>query len=110
MMETVAVGPGSGGKGGDRQTRSVHLKPEILRSGAVVVEPAKKARLGGLIAATGKVDSNADRTAHVSPRIPGKVVWVGASLGDTVAAGKVLARLDSVELGGALSAYYKDRS
>ena len=110
-METVAVGPGSGGKeGGDKQTRSVHVKPDILQSGAVVVEPAKKARLGGLIEATGKVESNADRTAHVSPRIPGKVVWVGASLGDTVAAGQVLARLDSVELGGALSEYYKDRS
>ena len=110
-METVAVGPGSGGKeGGDKQTRSVHVKPDILQSGAVVVEPAKKARLGGLIEATGKVESNADRTAHVSPRIPGKVVWVGASLGDTVAAGQVLARLDSVELGEALSEYYKDRS
>ena len=109
--ETVAARPGGEGKeGGDRQTRGVRLKPEIVQSGAVVVETAKKAALGGLIVATGKVESNADRTAHVSPRIPGKIVWVGASLGDAVAAGQVLARLDSVELGQALSEYRKARS
>ncbi len=109
--ETVAAGTGSEGKeGGDKETRGVRLKPEILQSRAVVVETAKKMALGGLIAATGKVESNADRTAHVSPRIPGKIVWAGASLGDTVAAGQVLARLDSVELGEAMSGYYKARS
>ncbi|KRT73879.1 MAG: CzcB family heavy metal efflux protein, cobalt-zinc-cadmium resistance protein CzcB [Deltaproteobacteria bacterium CSP1-8] len=102
---------GSEGKeGGDKQTRGVRLKPEILQSRAVVVETAKKASLGGVIVATGKVGANADRIAHVSPRIPGKIVWVGASLGDTVVAGQVLARLDSVELGEALSEYYKARS
>jgi len=109
--ETVAAGNGSEGKeGGDEQPRGVRLKPEIVQSGAVVVETAKKVALRGLVAATGKVESNADRTAHVSPRIPGKIVWVGASLGDAVVAGQVLARLDSVELGEALSEYYKARS
>ncbi|HEX8043368.1 efflux RND transporter periplasmic adaptor subunit [Candidatus Deferrimicrobium sp.] len=109
--ETVAAGTGSEGQdGGDKQARGVRLKPEIVQSGAVVVETAKKVALLGLVAATGKVESNADRTAHVSPRIPGKIVWVGASLGDTVAAGQILARLDSVELGQALSEYRKARS
>jgi cobalt-zinc-cadmium efflux system membrane fusion protein len=109
--ETVAAGPEIGGKEGeDKQTRSVRLKPEIRQDYGVVVETAKKVTLGGLIAATGKVESNADRTAHVSPRIPGKIVRVGASLGDTVVAGQVLARLDSVELGEALSEYHKARS
>jgi membrane fusion protein, heavy metal efflux system len=109
--ETVAAVTGREGKEGeDKQTRGVRLKPEILESRAVVVETAKMVALGGLIVATGKVESNADRTAHVSPRIPGKIVWAGASLGDTVVAGQVLARLDSVELGEALSKYYKSRS
>jgi cobalt-zinc-cadmium efflux system membrane fusion protein len=109
--EPVAAGTGSEGKEeADKKTRGVRLKPEILQSRAVVVETAKKMALGGRIAATGKVESNADRTAHVSPRIPGKIVWVGASLGDSVVAGQVLARLDSVELGEALSGYYKARS
>lgn len=109
--ETGAAGTGNGRtEGTDKQTRGVRLKPEILESRAVVVETAKKTALGVLVAATGKVESNADRTAHVSPRIPGKIVWAGASLGDTVAAGQVLARLDSVELGEALSEYRKARS
>ncbi len=109
--ETVAAGKGSEGKEGeDEQPRGVRLKPEIVQSGAVVVETAKKVALRGLVAATGKVESNADRTAHVSPRIPGKIVWAGASLGDAVVAGQVLTRLDSVELGEALSDYYKARS
>jgi cobalt-zinc-cadmium efflux system membrane fusion protein len=74
-MEVVAERPGGEGKTEEHKlARGVHLKPEILQSGAVVVEHAKKARLGGLVAATGKVESNADRTAHVSPKIPGKVV------------------------------------
>jgi membrane fusion protein, heavy metal efflux system len=109
--ETVAAGKGSEGRDAEEtQRRGVRLKPEIAQSRGIVVEIAKKVRLGGLIEVTGKVESNADRTAHVSPRIPGKIVWVGANLGNTVAAGQVLARLDSVELGEALSEYYKARS
>jgi membrane fusion protein, heavy metal efflux system len=106
--EAVAGRPGDVGK--DKEILGVRLKPEILQSRAVVVETAKKVSLGGVIAVTGKVEVNADRTAHVAPRIPGKVVWVGASLGDMVGAGQALARLDSVELGGALSEYYKARA
>jgi cobalt-zinc-cadmium efflux system membrane fusion protein len=109
--ETVAAGKGSEGRDAEEtQRRGVRLKPEIAQSRGIVVEIAKKVRLGGLIEVTGKVESNADRTAHVSPRIPGKIVWVGANLGNSVAAGQVLARLDSVELGEALSEYYKARS
>jgi membrane fusion protein, heavy metal efflux system len=109
--ESVAARASDEGKNGNgKEARSVRLKPEIRQEYGIVLETAKKVALGDLIAATGKVESNADRTAHVSPRIPGKIVWVGASLGDTVAAGQVLARLDSVELGEALSEYYKDRS
>lgn len=109
--EAVAARPGDEGKEGkDEEARSVRLKPEIRQEYGVVVETAKKVPLGGVVFATGKVEVNADRTAHVAPRIPGKIVWVGASLGGTVGAGQVLARLDSVELGEALSAYYKARA
>ena len=112
--EAVAGRPGDeekeGKEGKDREIPGVRLKPEILQSSAVVVETAKKVSLGGVIIATGKVEVNADRTAHVAPRIPGNVAWVGASLGDRVGAGQALARLDSVELGEALSEYYKARS
>ena len=76
---------------------------EVQKQNGVVVVPAKKQRLAGVISATGKVEANADRIAHVSPRISGKIVAVKASLGDSVAAGQALAILDSVELGEALN-------
>ncbi|WP_123591782.1 efflux RND transporter periplasmic adaptor subunit [Salinisphaera orenii] len=48
---------------------------------------------------------DADRVARVGPRLRAKVRTVEADLGDTVAAGDVLAVLDSVELGQAKAAY-----
>jgi cobalt-zinc-cadmium efflux system membrane fusion protein len=71
----------------------------------VAVAVAKLEQLAGAISATGKVEVNADRIAHVSPRIAGKLVAVKASLGDAVAAGQTLALLDSVEMGEAVSRY-----
>ena len=63
-----------------------------------------------MISATGKVEANADRIAHVSPRISGKIVAVRASLGDSVSAGQSLATLDSVELGEALGRYHQSKT
>jgi len=84
---------------------SVRMSAELQQQNGVVVAAVKKQQLGGEISVTGKVEANADRIAHVSPRIPGKIVAVMASLGDSVAAGQALATLDSVELGEALNRY-----
>lgn len=92
------------------EAKSVKMDPEIQKKNGVVVGSARKKSLGGTITATGKVEVNADRIAHVSPRIPGKVVSVGSSLGDGVAAGQVLVRLDSVELGEALNRYRQSKT
>jgi membrane fusion protein, heavy metal efflux system len=88
----------------------VRMTAEIQKQNGVVVGAAKKERLAGVISATGKVEANADRIAHVSPRISGKIVAVRSSLGDSVAAGQVLATLDSVELGEALSRYHQSKT
>ena len=72
------------------ETGSVKMTVEVQKQNGVVVVPAKKQRLAGVISATGKVEANADRIAHVSPRISGKIVAVKASLGDSVAAGQAL--------------------
>jgi cobalt-zinc-cadmium efflux system membrane fusion protein len=98
-------GPSADGKSG-----SVKMTAEVQKQNGVVVAPAKKQRMGGVISATGKVEANADRIAHVSPRISGKVVAVKASLGDSVSAGQALATLDSVELGEALGRYHQSRT
>ncbi len=81
------------------------MSPQVQKENGVSVATVKKERLIGVISATGKVEVNADRIAHVSPRIAGKVVDVRASLGDGVAAGQVLVTLDSIELGEALGRY-----
>jgi cobalt-zinc-cadmium efflux system membrane fusion protein len=86
------------------------MTAEVQKQNGVAVAPAKKQRMGGVISATGKVEANADRIAHVSPRISGKVVAVKASLGDSVSAGQALATLDSVELGEALGRYHQSRT
>jgi cobalt-zinc-cadmium efflux system membrane fusion protein len=89
---------------------SVKMTVEVQKQNGVVVVPAKKQRLAGVVSATGKVEANADRIAHVSPRISGKVISVRASLGDSVSAGQSLAVLDSVELGEAFSRYHQSRT
>jgi len=104
---------GSGGHAGHDEHEkpgSVKMPVEMQKQNGVVAALAEKHRLAGVISATGKVEANADRIAHVSPRISGKIVSVKASLGDSVAAGQTLVTLDSVELGEALNRYHQSRT
>ena len=89
---------------------SVKMTAEVQKENGVVVTVAKKQPIAGMISATGKVEANADRIAHVSPRISGKIVAVKASLGDSVASGQSLATLDSIELGEALNRYQQSKT
>jgi cobalt-zinc-cadmium efflux system membrane fusion protein len=93
-----------------KEPASVKMTAEVQKQNGVVVAPAKKQHMAGVISATGKVEANADRIAHVSPRISGKIVAVRASLGDSVSAGQALATLDSVELGEALGRYHQSKT
>jgi membrane fusion protein, heavy metal efflux system len=97
-------------EGHDGGSGSIKMTAEMQKQNGVIVAVAKMLRLGGVIGATGKVEANADRIAHVSPRISGKIVSVRASLGDSVSAGQELATLDSVELGEALSRYHQSKT
>lgn len=98
------------GHEGHDESGSVKMTAEVQKQNGVVVAPAKKQRLAGVISATGKVEANADRIAHVSPRISGKIVAVRASLGDSVSAGQPLVTIDSVELGEALNRYHQSKT
>jgi cobalt-zinc-cadmium efflux system membrane fusion protein len=111
---TVGKTDGKEQKGGQeaetKEPGSVKMTAEVQKLNGVLVAPAKTQRLGGVISATGKVEANADRIAHVSPRISGKIIAVRASLGDSVSAGQSLATLDSVELGEALGRYHQSKT
>lgn len=98
------------GHDGHGEEKLVKMAAEVQKQSGVAVAPAQKQRLPGMISATGKVEANADRIAHVSPRISGKIVSVRASLGDSVSAGQQLVTLDSVELGEALSRYHQSKT
>ncbi len=100
----------NGGHDEHGEPGSVKMSAEAQKQNGVAVAAATKRQLAGIISATGKIEANADRIAHVSPRISGKIVSVGASLGDSVAAGQSLATLDSVELGEALSRYHQSKT
>jgi membrane fusion protein, heavy metal efflux system len=89
---------------------AIKMTAEVQKQNGIVIAPAKKHRLGGAINATGKVEANADKIAHVSPRISGKIVTVKVSLGDSVSTGQTLATLDSVELGEALNRYNQSKT
>ncbi len=90
--------------------KTVSMTLEKQKEHGVVVAAAKQERLAGIINATGKVEVNGDRIAHVSPRIAGKIAAVKASLGDSVASGQALVMLDSVELGEAINRYLQSKT
>uniref|UniRef100_A0A831UD68 Efflux RND transporter periplasmic adaptor subunit n=1 Tax=Geobacter metallireducens TaxID=28232 RepID=A0A831UD68_GEOME len=101
---------GHGGHDEHGEEKLVRMAAEVQKQNGVAVASAQKQRLPGMISATGKVEANADRIAHVSPRISGKIVSVRASLGDSVSAGQQLVTLDSVELGEALNRYHQSKT
>jgi membrane fusion protein, heavy metal efflux system len=72
---------------------------------AVVGEGKLKAHLG----LTGEIAVDADRFAHVTPRLSGVVRQVNKTLGDQVSPGEVLAVIDSRELADAKANYLAAR-
>lgn len=88
----------------------VELSPEKLAVIEIGVAEAQLRPLNPQLETTGEVGYEQDRLAHVSPRIPGRVVRVPASLGDEVGAGHTLAVIDSVELGEAKARFLAARS
>ena len=83
----------------------VTLNPEQVKSaGIAIVKVEGRAELG-LLEATAEIEPAADRQSKVGARVPGRVVSLGARVGDRVAKGAVLATIDSPELGRAKADY-----
>jgi cobalt-zinc-cadmium efflux system membrane fusion protein len=92
--------------GGER----IVLSPAAVSGLNLKTIPVERRVLDAAIRATAVIRANENRLAHVSPRIPGKVVEVKAVLGDRVEGGQVLAFLDSLELGEKKSAFLQARA
>lgn len=86
------------------------LTPIEAEAAGLKVEELRESDISEAVVLTANIQPNLDRLAHVAPRVPSRIVSVGANLGDVVKQGQVLARLDSVELGEAHSAYLKART
>ncbi|WP_158583419.1 efflux RND transporter periplasmic adaptor subunit [Salinisphaera sp. Q1T1-3] len=72
--------------------------------------PAEAGTAEATLSAPAEVRFDADRVAHIGPRVEAKVVSVTADLGDTVAPGDTLAVLDSVALGRAKAAWLRSNA
>lgn len=96
----------SQGKGehGEHEEGVVKLSPEALKTNGVEIVEAGPGKLERTITLPGEVRLNADRVAHIVPRVSGMVREVRKNLGDAVTPGEVIAVLDSRELADAKAA------
>jgi RND family efflux transporter, MFP subunit len=87
----------------------VRLNAEQLKQSGIRIETAGPGKLLTLLQLPGEVKVNADRIAHVVPRVAGMAREVRKVLGDTVKAGEVLAVIDSRELADTKATYLAAR-
>jgi len=83
----------------------VRLNAEEMKEFGIVVATAGPDRLDQFTELPGEIVLNADRLAHVVPRVAGIVREVRKSIGDTVRAGELMAVIESRELADAKAAY-----
>ncbi|MDA3785367.1 MAG: efflux RND transporter periplasmic adaptor subunit, partial [Deltaproteobacteria bacterium] len=83
----------------------VRLSAAQLQEFGIVLTTARSGRLSHSIELPGEIVLNADRLAHVVPRVSGLVRQVHKSVGDTVQEDEVMALLESRELADAKAAY-----
>ncbi len=88
----------------------VRLTPEVQKRIGLKTAPVQQRAFSAELSATGEVDFDRTRLAHVSPRLDGRVLDVRANLGDEVKKGDRLAAIDSIELGKAKAEYMKAKA
>ncbi len=88
-----------------QQAGTVRIPPEAQRQ--LIVEEVQLKPIAGDLTLSGKVQYSEDRYAKISSPLVGRVTDVLAKLGEKVATGQVLVRIDSAEIGSAYSDYVK---
>ena len=81
----------------DGHEELVSLSADEMREFGIVVTPAGSATLTSSVDLPGEIQTNDNMLAHIVPRFPGIVTDVRAQVGDRVAAGQVLAVIESDE-------------
>lgn len=83
----------------------VHFTEELCKTHGIASCPSSSGNLKRLVRAPAKITLVADQIAHVLPKVSGIVQAAYKNLGETVAAGDLLATLDSKEMAEAKSLY-----
>ncbi len=81
------------------------LSEKAIRDSGIEVAAAAGGELEQTLTLPGELGLNADKVAHIVPRVAGIVRRVDRNLGDDVEAGEVMAILESRELAEAKAAY-----
>ncbi len=81
------------------------LSEKAIRESGIEVAAASGGELEQALTLPGEIVLNADKVAHIVPRVGGIVRRVDKNLGDDVQAGEVMAILESRELAEAKAAY-----
>lgn len=75
----------------------VKMQPAAIETAGIKIEEAGPAKLRTLVQMNGKIVTNPDKEAHVTPRYPGVILEARKKLGDSVAKDEVLALVESNE-------------
>jgi multidrug efflux pump subunit AcrA (membrane-fusion protein) len=89
---------------------TVQLSDEDIKKYGIEVDLAGSGEFEVHLSVPGEITFNSNKLAHIVPAVPGKVRQVVKNRGDTVAAGEVLAWLESTKLGGAKLDYLAKQS
>ena len=92
------------------EEKHIILSQEEMERFGIEVETAGPGALGISLSFPAEITVNWDRTAQIVPRLTGVVSEVRKNIGDTVAAGEVMAVIESRELAEAKAKYLAARS
>ncbi|MBN1165232.1 MAG: efflux RND transporter periplasmic adaptor subunit [Candidatus Krumholzibacteriota bacterium] len=92
-------------RGGNPEEIVVHLSEENIAKFGIETEMAGPGEFEIRRTVPGEIVIDADRLAHIVPRVPGVVSEVRGKLGDRVRQGQVLAVIESRELADAKASY-----
>ena len=91
----------------EHEEKIVVITPQEMAEFNIRSKTAGPGKLNTYISLPGEIVVNADRLAHIVPRVSGVVLEVRNNLGDIVQQGDVMAILESTELGKAKTEYFQ---
>lgn len=88
-------------------SEEIHLTAEQMSSAGVQVEKLSMHSIAAELSATGVLSEDPDLKVHVTPRMTGKVIQLTRQVGESIAAGQLLAQLDSPDLARMKADYHE---